>query len=159
MPNAVKADGDADNDLKVDGADLSVWELQYGTVPLLAAVEGLEGSVEGLGLSVESGVIDAELGSRLRGNDGNSQALLSNDLVDVALAMEWMGQTSIEVDLFTEDEPTLNGAARDAEFASDYSIPVSPVSADSEALQTGSDDENQSEETWLSDELLERVFG
>ncbi len=38
-PDATKLDGDADNDLDVDGNDLTVWETQYGMsfVPLAAA--------------------------------------------------------------------------------------------------------------------------
>ncbi|QDT00818.1 choice-of-anchor Q domain-containing protein [Adhaeretor mobilis] len=117
LPNALKADGDTENDL------------------------------------------DVELGSHLRGNDRNSQVLLSDDLTAVAMAMEWIGQTSLEVDPITEDESTPDGAALDVVFTSDYSIPVSPVSADSEAFQARSDDEHQREVTWLSGELLERVFG
>ncbi|MCH8840787.1 MAG: hypothetical protein IH831_08960, partial [Planctomycetes bacterium] len=37
-PDAVKTDGDADNDLDVDSSDLDIWELQYGTAaPIVAA--------------------------------------------------------------------------------------------------------------------------
>ena len=64
-PDAVKTDGDADNDLDADSSDLSVWELQYGTAAPLAAAA-----------------------SALTATEPVSQAsLTSSDLADVALAV------------------------------------------------------------------------
>ena len=37
-PNAMKIDGDADNDLDSDSSDLAVWELQYGGSELISAL-------------------------------------------------------------------------------------------------------------------------
>ena len=37
-PDAVKTDGDADNDLDADHSDLDVWELQYGSAAPIVAV-------------------------------------------------------------------------------------------------------------------------
>ena len=57
-PNATKADGDADEDLDVDGDDLAIWQAQFGYVaaPLEAlsgeqAVAPEEGNDEALDLS------------------------------------------------------------------------------------------------------------
>lgn len=45
-PDATKGDGDADDDLDVDGVDLAIWESQYGTNPVSADFD-MNGIVDG----------------------------------------------------------------------------------------------------------------
>ncbi len=69
-PNAVRTDGDADNDLDADFSDLDVWELQYGTAaPQVAAA---------------SAPISTELSST---KSAPESLLTSGELVDAALAV------------------------------------------------------------------------
>lgn len=137
-PNASKADGDADNDMDVDGNDLSVWQGQYGTGGLLA-------------VNNQPFVREEDSSSEYRRG-----GLDSAEFVDLALTKEWMDRAIVEQKAFTLVEDTEDEAARDAVFASgDEFLAAKPQAA----IVVEEVDENGDDESWLSEELLERVFG
>ncbi|TWU28476.1 beta strand repeat-containing protein [Bythopirellula polymerisocia] len=138
MPNAQKGDGDANNDMFVDGLDLGVWQGQFGVAPP-PLVTG-----ESLGLSAES---------------GSSLPLLNSELVDLALAVEWMRKATVEEDLLAVVRSTSEEAMVDSAFSADDLMPAANVA---EKMDFGFLDSYDAEEPscgWLTEELLEHVFG
>jgi len=139
--NAEKADGDADNDTDVDGNDLTIWKLQYGQPEPLVAMEEMSAVV-----------------SLSQGGSSNADSPTANTShIDAALAMEWM------------NEPEAHSARKvvyensiDEVFAADESstalLPTADLDSELEE-KTSSSEADETDDVWLSDELLESVFG
>jgi CSLREA domain-containing protein len=142
-PNAAKADGDADNDTDVDGADLAFWELQYGTdpPPLAAAFSAP--------LAAVSNTSSTTAG----------QSFNRGDLVDLALTVELTSDVTVDDAPQSEDQPV--PASNTSVNTSLHSVTAlqASESADEGMLAEGLAEEEQSADAWLSDELLEHVFG
>ena len=111
MPNAVKTDGDADNDLDVDGDDLDVWQLQYGTVPPMVATLAVGEPVESVSLLVSTtedpltsyrAAIDAAMALNLfeDGGDAESVPLTESSWVQE----EWLQFLCLRMTLFSRGE-------------------------------------------------------
>ena len=73
--NAIKIDGDADNDLDSDSSDLNVWELQYGGGPIAVSVSDPKDSSAAI-TAIDSPLDDTRvtslplsLSDRMRAND------------------------------------------------------------------------------------------
>ena len=144
MPNAVKTDGDADNDLDVDGDDLDVWQLQYGTVPPMVATLAVGEPVESVSLLVSTtedpltsyrAAIDAAMALNLFEDGGDAESVPLTE-------SSWEQEISY-----------------DSMFADDTFL---PRGGGTEAVDFGFIDSNDAEklpEAWLTEELLEQVFG
>ncbi|TWU24621.1 sialidase family protein [Bythopirellula polymerisocia] len=137
IPNAQKADGDANNDMFVDGADLGVWQAQFGLAPPLIASESLE-------LSVEC---------------GSSLPLLNSELVDLALAMEWIRKATVEDGFQAVERSTSEEALIDSAFAADDLMSTANVAEKMDLVFIDSNDTEEIPVAWLTEELLEQVFG
>ena len=136
--SATKLDGDADNDMEVDGDDLTIWQAQFGQQTPVAALSAAY-------------------------NDSADQAMeqpLDASLVDAAMALEWIdGSTGTEdssVVIEEEMELFMTPQLRDASIAQGTSTISSTSDADSSAA---SDEADSTQESWLTDEQLESVFG
>ena len=145
-PNATKSDGDADNDLDVDGDDLAIWQNQYGQPAPLVAGENLAAI--------------AALNEPVAVSAAPQEPTLTASLVDAAMALEWIdGNIDIKVNpTITEEDldllATLRLSDNAKELISASSRPTTGI--DSSAILEETD---AMEESWLSDELLESVFG
>jgi len=141
-PDAVKTDGDADNDLDADSSDLGVWELQYGTAaPIVTAASAP--------ISAES--FSTELSPE--------PSLANGDLVDVALAValaeesDWVFGKS----KFVAHSPPLEFFS--AELIGRNDSVSGPGISSSVTTSTPSDDERRSPEgsnPW--EDALDEVF-
>jgi hypothetical protein len=142
--------------MDVDSDDLAVWQGQYGTVPPLAALESAEPVLQpafGLReeiLAPEQDSQDSQL-SLMR-----SQPLLESALIGAAL--ESMHQPAAQDDLLIEVPAMQRAAERDTAFAWKAMPTASAVTRDNSASPTGSEEEDRGEH-WLTQELLEAVFG
>ena len=124
------AEGDADFDADVDATDLVVWSNQFGQPTPVAAASEL------------SAISDQP----------------SAELIDAVMALANDGQAR-EASLLTE-EPTFAEVYAVHAFAAAEAIALAVVFADdSEQLNAKSSEGEESENPWLADELLERVFG
>jgi len=132
-PNANKADGDADDDLDVDRDDLVVWQSQYGIAESIVAAASAPLAAEPL--------------------------LTSGELADLALAVELAEDTSTEQELILEDQPLVATAAIENAISNESIVtqPLVPTIAESSEASLEEDDEANG--SWLTDELLEQVFG
>ena len=146
-PNAVKTDGDADNDLDADHSDLDVWDVQFGMAAPVVAASTAPLTVESL--PVEPVATEPTL----------EPSLASSDLVDVALAVE------LASDVADVEAPPLDGqrispvATTDTAFATGDIAPRLRASVGADRLVSSFDETDESEDQWITDELLERVFG
>ncbi len=138
-PNAVRADGDSDNDADVDGSDLAAWQGQYGATglgPLAAAVTAASDEP-----MMEPAVLDAAFP------------------IDAAMAILLMDTTTEEVATVIARETLVS----DEVFATSIEpTRVAPPSHDLDLFDLTFEDTLESEDvstSWLSDELLECVFG
>ena len=140
---AIHADGDANHDGFVDNADRVVWEIQYFNSTPKATVVSAPVSAE----SISSAPIAEPL-------------LARNDLVDVALAVGLASETTPE-----EDAPPLKESSATMELSSEFAFRATGTDPDLSAFKdldefaTSSVQEDEVETQWLTDELLERVFG
>ena len=130
-PGADKTDGDADNDNDVDGVDLGIWETNYGSgATLLAAVTS------------------------------GPSPVASAALIDAAIALS-LESSPIDEPLVTE-APNVEGmpiavVVFDPTAAASVGVPASDNIFTDET--TENDVTKQTNQPWLTDELLERVFG
>ena len=94
-PNATPADGDADNDQDVDAADLGIWQGQFGSIatPLAASSTG----------STQASAFVAEQALSPVAASAQS-AFAPENLIDVALATEWLGTVASEQDSTAIDD-------------------------------------------------------
>jgi hypothetical protein len=135
--NAVKSDGDADNDLDADGNDLSIWQNQFGQLAPSATLSASSTSnSDAVDASLDSSLVDAAHAIRLLGAENSADYSLMP------------GETELEVSpvQLVSQEPVewlTSSRERDPTIVS----------------TTGSDDESSTEASWLSDELLDSVFG
>ena len=141
---AVKADGDADNDTDVDGDDLTIWQDQFGqSTPLVATLA--------VGETVES------------------ESLLVSTLEDPLASYLATLDAAMALNLFEDGDDAkpdpLSETLSDQEMIFDLifaNYTVLPWGASPEEFDVGFLDSNDAEkihEAWLSDELLEQVFG
>jgi hypothetical protein len=148
-PNAAKVDGDADNDTDVDGADLAFWELQYGTPPgpLIAEVSAAVFATEGPALASLEASDDAPFATK-------------QDALDAAMALSLLENSSDDAAEALPDDPLAAvEASYDSVLAAGYLSPSVVRPAAVEALTVRTTESEDAEVPWLTDELLEQVFG
>ena len=131
---AITSDGDADNDADVDGDDLAVWENQFGQ----AASSAAAGTVAAVSLSAAEPPANARL-------------------IDAAMALAWMNQPAADA----ESDVVIEKSIDETLATDESSLALLPaVERDSPPeVQTSSGETDKSADAWLSDELLESVFG
>ena len=138
------ADGDANVNGAVDAADLTVWQDTYGTSPSpLAAASA----------SNEPSAVAGPLAEAVAATD--------TALTDVALAMQWFGNNRR---LHEEESPALDETQMlEAAFAeTDDATSLLPLESAPDVLESPTAFAVEAEdpsEPWLSEELLEHVFG
>jgi hypothetical protein len=144
-PTAFKSQGDSDNDLDVDGADLGVWQLEYGTPPgPLVATLAVEDSVEPA----------VYFASAVEDPFTNNQAA-----IDAAMAFSMLDDEVADAETVLEHEPVAQQQlTADAAFADDGLLSRSVAVEDIDFSASENDAEGLTE-SWLAEELLERVFG
>ena len=139
--NAQKADGDADNDTDVDGNDLAIWKLQFGQPGPLVAIEEMSG-----------------VASLSQGGSSNADSPTANtSLIDAALAMEWMNELEAHSEWEVVHENSI-GEVFAADESSTALLPTADLDSELE-YRTSSSTTDETDDVWLSDELLESVFG
>jgi hypothetical protein len=143
MPLATKNDGDADNDTDTDNDDLDIWEVQYGGPAPVVAASSAMSVAESQPMATAS-----------------EQPLSRSDLADLALTVELAGDNVNEREPFADAQRSLPNVMRTTSRAPE------PVPAQSR--RAGTDDSptfsesgasDHAEHPWLTDELLELVFG
>ena len=150
IPNATLADGDADNDQDVDAADLGIWQGQFGSsaLPLAASSAG----------SLKTAAPDAE--QALTPPEATSvQNAFSASLIDAAFTAEWLGDVTGEEESPVQDDHVL--------LESVFSTPPQNVdititatrTTEHEPIVSSSGEEAGTNNQWLTEELLEKVFG
>ncbi len=157
VPNATKTDGDADNDTDVDADDLNIWESQFGTAapaPLatLAATESTEVA------TVSSGG-NATATSERSPSQKNAKRPPQANLIDAALATEWLGVATdkSESPVFS-DQAWVEMSFASATTNDDF-VATKITATEFAPLASNSDEIKVTVEPWLTDEMLERVFG
>jgi len=140
--NAGLADGDADNDNDVDGADFLAWQRGFGTSALSATQADGDASQ-----SFETPVAQAPPIDRRA------------ELIDAAIAVGLIrnGQEAEVPSL--DEEPDFAETYADLVFAAEATALVGPFVDAYERPAANSSNVAAAEDTWLADELLERVFG
>jgi len=170
-PNANKDDGDANNDNNVDAADLSIWETQFGgPAPLAAVVELSAISVQPSGGSsqwaVGSGQLSAVTAQAAEMVVVQAPAIGRRaELIDAAIAVETIrgGQLG-QARLFgqasaLDEEPVFAETYADRVFAAAAIVPAGAFADAYELPGASSSDHDAADDGWLTEELIERVFG
>ena len=135
--NAMRADGNSDDDTDVDGSDLASWQVSYSSeVCSELIVEGLE-SEERLAVSDQ---------------------LSASDIIDLALASEWLGVRAVVDEVLVRDDQPILETAFDAVHGLGGDVVAAKKQAGGEALRGDSGEDDSAEETWLSEEMLEKIF-
>ena len=136
--NALLADGNSDDDSDTDASDLAAWTATFGqqqeASPLVTPV--------------------------VRGQPSVASENLSENLIDAALATEWL-------DFATDDQPSaLVAQPTPAEYttAADIVVGATPIgtamkaSSEAESLASQSREVEKTAKPWLSEQLLQQVF-
>ncbi len=172
---AVHSDGDANFDRNVDGTDLDIWRLQYGTAaPVIAAVSSDPSTVEVQAMVstsesdalvevlAPSTVTEQEVVAAVQPGNTISYPLGSirdPNLLDAAAAWVRLTETSPMIGSLVVEESVFEELFSEApELASWNPIAgtIDSVGRSSKADEPYQDDAVQ---PWLSDELLEEVYG
>ncbi len=152
-PTATPLDGDADFDLDSDGNDLSIWESQFGqAVPIIAPLVATAESMEPITVALALEPVEVAA-SAPRAASSPTAA----ELADAALATVWLGKSIDEEATFVAEE-----AALDLALSAGGGTVERAVTTDAVEIETprkDSDRANTADDPWLSDELLERMFG
>jgi len=142
---ASKGAGDADNDGDVDGTDLGFWEAQFGgPAPLVGE---------------PSAVSDSATGGSASNLGQAAPSQSADELIDAVLAWNFASAANAKQAPPVEDQPTSTVATHDAVPTSGNITPLTLVSEEIELPARSSIEHDDAEDQWLSDELLERVFG
>lgn len=156
--------GDYDNDGDIDGRDFLAWQRSFGTAAVPAG-SGADGDGSG---TIDAGDLEiwqnnygtqsivAQI-SAIIATDEPHQAALSAALIDAALFESLGADEDEEVSTLVEELqiPAFDFYEAESEL---FDAPVN--SRTSEDDTSGMlDDANELEAVWLSEELLERVFG
>ena len=136
---AEKSDGDADNDGDVDADDLAAWEAQYGELlpPAAAAAQS-------------SPAIAPQY------------SIPSANAIDAALAMEWINHEVEPHQSLTFDEGDQQSVLLRWSIVDDGPITPTPSEyavPELNAPASEPEDVQEAGNAWLSDELVEDVFG
>lgn len=149
-PNAVRADGNSDDDTDVDASDLEAWRFSYGQPQtMVVAVVSDDQSSEG----IERAFVDSAAASLL------SPAASYAELVDAAVTQATReDDPSVSFDHLIEARTAVEAAlvatdADDDPFTSINELDQSFTLPFADALAV------DSSQVWLTDELLQRVFG
>jgi hypothetical protein len=149
-PNAIKTDGDADNDTDVDGDDLDVWESQFGEIvsPILTAVTSNQSA------PVQTAVISASPAV---------EPIAPAELIDAVMAMELLSTSIGGNEVVVGEEQLPAETFFDQTFApNDIALP-SALSSFPASRTTSSVESDEAITEWFSDdavdEVFERVFG
>jgi len=153
---AVRADGNSDDDGDVDGSDLAAWELTYGqveTTPLAATGSGQQTNAQEPALESQSEQVETAAAVL-----STTPLFRTADPVDVAIALALVTEVG-------EDEQPVQEQQTSAELTNDLVFSAIDLASDfsgSAALDLPPADSAEPEETndiWLTEELLESVFG
>jgi len=140
--NAQRADGNSDDDSDVDASDLAAWTVSFGQPQPLLAV--------------------ATSGQPAVGSAEFREELFDPTLIDAALALEWLGSDSDEETSYVAEQATLEAVFASGDELEDLA-PTGSIASNIDAAIASSDNVESTvestEERWLADELLERVFG
>jgi len=151
---ATRADGDADNDDDVDSSDLAAWQVTFGqaeTNPLAAAATS--------GNEVGSGQSAVVLGQEAGAIKSVPNSALTAELIDAAIALASAGGDPTRVAAPLVDQsfavhfPDRYFEPRELALASQANRVEATATSPSESEATKTEDQ------WLSNELLELVFG
>jgi len=157
--SASPADGDANNDNNVDGDDLSIWETQFGGPAPLAAVSS-QASVGSSQWAVGSGQLSA-----VTAQPAETVAVQASgvgrraELVDAAIAFGLTRSVEVEEAPALDEETVFAETYADRVFAAEAIVPAGAFADAYERPAANSSDVDAAEDAWLTDELLERVFG
>ena len=145
LANAKRIDGDADDDGDVDGADVAEWEATYG--------QGLGRLAANLQWSTPVGEIESL---------AFSADPTAAELIDTAIAIGLLETTTDEeeVPAFENQGPLFVASVPSNSSASAVTLSVRKHEEfDAISSNASSSPTEASTERWLSDELLEQVFG
>ncbi|QDT00006.1 beta strand repeat-containing protein [Adhaeretor mobilis] len=137
--NPALADGDANDDGSVDAVDLGIWQTDYGTVFSGVAT----------GITSVAAASSAPPVSTLQANRAA--------LVDAALATVWLGAETEDEAAVLEGTGAFGELIPASRFRTARLAPTAIAAGEREPFE--SEAEEGTESAWLSDELLERVFG
>lgn len=173
MPLATKADGDADNDTDSDNDDLDIWELQYGgPAPVVAAFSAP--------LSADSSAPQSTAGQELPYDDPTplaasfsapllavssasqgvaAEPLTPGQLADLALTVELARDSTDQQEPLLEDQSVFVDDTTKSEHMHEPVVPQALARSVDDLLGESSCEVSEPESPWLTDELLERVFG
>ncbi len=151
-PIATPADGDANNDNNVDAADLGIWESQFGGPAPLAAVSSQTSEVS----SQLSAVAAPPAETAAARAPAVSQRA---ELIDAAIAIESIRGGQVPESLSFVEEPAFVETYADRVFAVEAIVPAVAFADEHELFDANSGGVDKAETSWLSDKLLERVFG
>ncbi len=159
-PSASPADGDANNDNSVDGADLSIWEAQFGGSAPVIALSTVSSEPPALELYFTEPVAFATAAPVV-------PTISPANLIDAALAMEWLGAGAEEEKTARAPEQLAVEAAFTGSPETDWLLPGGHLftefglakfsAANASSADVGAKDAS-SAESGLAEELLERVF-
>jgi len=181
--NASPSDGDANGDQTVDAADLAVWQGQFGqtvssivaasTAPPLAPVQAsiepvgpveVANVVELAAISVQPLAVSSPF-SVVTVQSAETPAVQAPtigrraELIDAAIAFESIRGVKVEESPVLEEELIFAETYTDRVFAAEVLAPASPFVDAYERPGANSSEDDAAEDAWLTEELLELVFG
>jgi hypothetical protein len=131
VPAGSGADGDGSG--TIDAGDLEIWQNNYGTQPIVAQISAITASNDSQETALSAALIDAALFESLGADEDEEISTIVDEL----------------------QIPAFDTYATDSDL---FDAPVnSRISEDDPSGVL--DDANELEAVWLSEELLERVFG
>jgi len=163
--NVMKEDGDADDDGDVDGDDLGFWQAQFGgPAPAITAASTV--SVLASALIDEPSPLESVAAIEAVFSEPVAPTPLPENLIDAVMATEWL---SVVPEGETKEEESARVSEVEAAFAAnpfagneaDWLAPggntefgATHANSEEAALE-----DSNSDQSWLAEELLERVFG
>jgi len=143
---AERSDGDSDGDGDVDRADFIEWAATYGQV-------GTPPIGELTTLSRRSSAKQ----------EPSSEVFSSADLIDAAIALEWLGDEANNNERLVVNEESslqivLPNSVLNTNGEIDDPIPSASMDFQVDLSKTGPEEPKPGELPWLTDELLERIF-
>ncbi len=140
---ATRADGDADNDGDVDASDLVVWQATYGQL-----LDGLAAASSG----------QSAITSGQEATGSVAESALSAALVDAAIAFDLTNESAPGAAALFAEESYFTTEGDRAVTANSAAVNASINRSKSVSVPSETDESDQGESPWLSDELLEAVF-
>ena len=153
--------GDFNRSDTVDGADLIIWEAEYG--------QGSGADADGDGDSDGFDFLAwqrnfSKTGTAMGSPDIETPSAAGSlgvrgSLVDAALALEWLGNGAEQEETLVVSETALRDAVYDSAPRAANFTPASARTAEPGSTASNSSEVDNADAPWLADELLERIFG